>query len=58
MILDALDDPASNLFVRTIYFEYDSAEITVNGIFNWVDSNIPAYDFDRFIGGVYVTYVF
>ena len=27
VILDALDDPASNLFVRTIYFEYDSADL-------------------------------
>ena len=26
VILDALDDPASNLFVRTIYFEYDRAD--------------------------------
>ena len=28
VILDALDDPASNLFVRTIYFEYDSADLS------------------------------
>jgi peptidoglycan-associated lipoprotein len=27
MILDPLDDPASDLFVRTIYFDYDSADI-------------------------------
>ena len=27
MILDPLDDPASDLFVRTIYFDYDSANI-------------------------------
>ena len=27
MILDPLDDPASDLFVRTIYFDYDSASI-------------------------------
>jgi peptidoglycan-associated lipoprotein len=28
VILDPLDDPASELFVRTIYFEYDSADLT------------------------------
>ncbi|MEM8845283.1 MAG: peptidoglycan-associated lipoprotein Pal [Pseudomonadota bacterium] len=28
LILDALDDPASNLFVRTIYFEYDSSDLS------------------------------
>ena len=27
VILDPLDDPASDLFVRTIYFDYDSANI-------------------------------
>lgn len=27
VILDPLDDPASDLFVRTIYFDYDSADI-------------------------------
>ena len=27
VILDPLDDPASELFVRTIYFDYDSADI-------------------------------
>ncbi len=27
VILDPLDDPASDLFVRTIYFDYDSASI-------------------------------
>jgi len=27
LILDPLDDPASDLFVRTIYFDYDSANI-------------------------------
>lgn len=27
VILDLLDDPASELFVRTIYFEYDSADL-------------------------------
>ena len=27
VILDPLDDPASELFVRTIYFDYDSAEL-------------------------------
>lgn len=28
VILDPLDDPASELFVRTIYFEYDSSDLT------------------------------
>ncbi len=27
VVLDPLDDPASDLFVRTIYFDYDSASI-------------------------------
>ena len=27
VILDPLDDPASDLFVRTIYFDYDSSDI-------------------------------
>ena len=27
VILDPLDDPASELFVRTIYFDYDSSDI-------------------------------
>ena len=27
VILDPLDDPASELFVRTVYFDYDSAEL-------------------------------
>ena len=32
MVLDALDDPASDLFVRTIYFDYDSANIRDDSI--------------------------
>ena len=32
VILDALDDPASNLFVRTIYFEYDSADLSEDSL--------------------------
>ncbi len=32
VILDALDDPASDLFVRTIYFDYDSANIRDDSI--------------------------
>lgn len=27
IILDPLDDPASELFVRTVYFDYDSAQL-------------------------------
>lgn len=27
MVLDPLDDPGSDLFVRTIYFDYDSSDI-------------------------------
>ena len=52
------DDSINRLsldFVRPVGKHW---EVSVNGIFNWVDSNIPAYDFDRFIGGAYVTYVF
>jgi peptidoglycan-associated lipoprotein len=32
VILDALDDPASNLFVRTIYFKYDSADLSEDSL--------------------------
>ena len=32
VILDALDDPSSNLFVRTIYFEYDSADLSEDSL--------------------------
>lgn len=32
VILDRLDDPASDLFVRTIYFDYDSADIRDDSI--------------------------
>ena len=28
LLVDPLDDPSSELFVRTIYFDYDSAELT------------------------------
>lgn len=32
VILDPLDDPASELFVRTIYFDYDSADIREDSV--------------------------
>jgi tetratricopeptide (TPR) repeat protein len=42
-------------FVRPIGQDW---ELSLTGTFNWVDSNIPAFDFNRFLGGAYITYLF
>ncbi len=32
--------------------------VSAGGAFTWIDSNIPVYEYDRQIGGAYVTYRF
>jgi hypothetical protein len=32
--------------------------VSLGGAFSWSNSNIPVYDYDRQVGGAYVTYRF